>query len=86
MPPFYDDDNFALYEKIKKADYDFDADVWDSVSNEAKNIIRSLLVLDPEKRMRPDELLKHPWITGEKVAKPSNALANMREWTSRRKL
>lgn len=69
MPPFYDDDNFALYEKIKTAEYDFDAEVWESVSSGAKEIIKSLLLIDPTKRMRPDELLKHPWITGEQKSK-----------------
>ena len=27
-PPFYDEDNFELYEKIKKCDYNFNNPIW----------------------------------------------------------
>jgi len=64
-PPFFDEDNFALFEKIKKVDYNFDAPTWVNVSEEAKDIIRKLLVADPAKRLTPDEFLKHSWITGD---------------------
>ena len=53
-PPFFDEDNFALFEKIKKVDYNFDAPTWANVSDEAKNVIIRLLVAEPEKRMTPD--------------------------------
>ncbi|TVY18006.1 Serine/threonine-protein kinase ark1 [Lachnellula arida] len=33
------------------------------VGGEAGDLIRKLLVLDPEKRLSIDEVLKHPWIT-----------------------
>jgi calcium/calmodulin-dependent protein kinase I len=51
FPPFYDDDNFALFEKIKKCQYDFPSPSWDNISNEAKDIIKNLLVVDPAKRL-----------------------------------
>ena len=50
-PPFYDDDTFALFEKIKKCRYNFDAPSWASISNEAKDFISKILVADPEARM-----------------------------------
>ena len=49
-PPFYDDDNFILFEKIKKGQFEFPAPNWDHISVEAINIIKSLLVVDPTKR------------------------------------
>lgn len=51
FPPFYDDDNIALFEKIKKGQYEFPSPSWDHISNEAKEIIMNLLVVDPSKRM-----------------------------------
>jgi calcium/calmodulin-dependent protein kinase I len=81
FPPFYDDDNLVLFEKIKKGQYDFPSPSWDNISSDAKNIIKSLLVVNPEKRMTPDELLRHPWVLGEvSQTKDKNVLDKMREW------
>lgn len=65
FPPFYDQDNMVLFEKIKHGKYDFPSPVWDQISEEAKDIIRNLLVVDPSRRWNSDQLLRHPWILGE---------------------
>jgi serine/threonine protein kinase len=64
FPPFYDEDNMVLFEKIKRGQYEFPAPSWDNISSDAKSIIRALLVVDPNQRMTPDELLRHPWVLG----------------------
>lgn len=64
-PPFFDEDNFLLFEKIKKVQYNFDAPTWENVSDEAKDVINRLLVAEPDKRMTPDEFLDHPWCTSD---------------------
>merc|ERR1711934_93953 len=61
-PPFYEEDNFALFEKIKNCEYDFDVETWDSVSAEAKDFISRILVADPDKRLNCDEMMAHPWM------------------------
>lgn len=57
-PPFectsYDD----TYRRISKAIFS----VPDHVSEEAKDMIRKLLVVDPDRRLDLDRILKHPWI------------------------
>ena len=53
-PPFYHDDDFELFEIIEKGEYSFNAPVWKDISNEAKDLIASLLVVDPEKRITSD--------------------------------
>ena len=35
---------------------------WDTVTPEAKNLINQMLTVNPAKRIRSDEALKHPWI------------------------
>ena len=40
QPPFYDDDNFELFEKIKKCEYDITSPEWNAVSEEAKDFIK----------------------------------------------
>ncbi len=42
--------------------YEFPAPYWDDVSNSAKDLIRHLLVVNPEKRYTATEALNHPWI------------------------
>jgi len=39
MPPFYHEDNFELFEKIKKCEISFQASGWKNVSSEAKDFI-----------------------------------------------
>ena len=85
-PPFFDEDNYVLFEKIKKVQYNFDAPTWENVSEDAKDVIRNLLVADPEKRLTPDQFLNHPWITGKTANTENNTLEKMREWNSKRKL
>ena len=63
-PPFYDDDNFVLFEKIKSGKFDYPEASWGKISDDAKYIVNNLLVVDPKKRMTLDELLKHSWILG----------------------
>lgn len=38
-PPFYDEDNFQLFEQIKNCQYDFEDDTWQYVSEEAKHFV-----------------------------------------------
>ena len=50
-PPFFDKDNYGLFEKIKQCMYNFDATRWTQVSPEAKDFLSKLLVKDPETRL-----------------------------------
>lgn len=60
-PPFYDESEPRLFEKIRKGKFDFSDDVWGAVSPEAKDLIRRLLVVDPRSRLTIPEVLAHPW-------------------------
>ena len=55
-PPFYHEDNFELFEIIKKGEYDFGAPAWAEISDEAKDLVRKLLVVNPENRLNMDEI------------------------------
>ena len=65
-PPFHDDNHNSLFLKIAKGRYDFDDDVWEDVSAEAKDLIKKLLTVDPGKRLSSIGAIKHPWITGRR--------------------
>ena len=61
-PPFHDDNQKALFRKIKKGEFEFHEEYWGGVSDEAKNLITGLLQIDPNNRLTVDDMLKHPWV------------------------
>jgi len=64
FPPFYNEKLQLLFEQIMRADYDFPVDYWSEISDNAKDFIRRLLVVEPSKRMTSEQALEHPWLTG----------------------
>ena len=61
-PPFYEENQNTLFKKIKKGDYEFHPEYWGNVSADAKSLIKSLLTVNPEKRITAAEALKGGWI------------------------
>jgi calcium-dependent protein kinase len=60
-PPFYGDDNQEILEMVRKGQFDFDGEEWESVSSEAKDLIKKLITR-PERRNTAQEALQHKWI------------------------
>ena len=60
-PPFYDEDNFQLFEMIKNCQYDFEDDTWKYVSEQAKAFVSEILVKDPKTRLNLEGMKNHPW-------------------------
>jgi|ERR1712216_398424 len=63
FPPFYDENNAMLFQAIKAGQYDFPSPYWDEVSQEAKDFIAKLLVVNPGDRMSCADVASDPWIT-----------------------
>jgi len=61
-PPFEGDDDYAIMKSVKSGKYSLESQEWENTSNEAKDLIRKLLVVDPNKRISAEEAFKHPWI------------------------
>jgi len=61
-PPFIEKNLPALYKTIKRGTVKFDKPYWDNVSGLAKDCVRGLLTVDPEKRLNPVKLLEHDWL------------------------
>ena len=59
-PPFTADTQSHLFRKIKAAQYSLQSEGWESVSEEAKDLVRKLLELNPQVRFTPDQALSHP--------------------------
>ena len=61
IPPFDGDDLNQLFSRIKKGTFDFEHSVFQNVSDEAKDLIKKLILVDPSKRISAQNALKHPW-------------------------
>lgn len=60
--PFQGEDFDEIFTKIKIGKYHFDYEEFKHVSNEGKDLIAKLLVLNPERRYSACEALAHPWL------------------------
>tara|TARA_B100000795_G_C22504257_1_gene325178 strand:+ start:88 stop:417 length:330 start_codon:yes stop_codon:yes gene_type:complete len=47
---------------VAEAKYDFFENEWKNISDDAKDVIKRLLVADPANRMTMPQLLEHPWV------------------------
>jgi len=89
-PPFWNEDTKLLYEAIKRGEYNFPSPEWDSVSREVKQLIDSMLELDPTKRITAGSALRHPWVSNrDKVAQAvhrQETVDCIRKFNARRKM
>jgi len=85
--PFYDESETKMFQKILKCDFAFTPPWWDDISESAKDFVKKLIILRPEKRMTAAEALNHTWISGlaSKVELKSQQ-NKLKEFNSRRKM
>ncbi|XP_077213238.1 CDPK-related kinase 5-like [Tasmannia lanceolata] len=60
--PFWARTESGIFRAVLKADPSFDEPPWPSLSPEAKDFVKRLLIKDPRKRMTAAQALSHPWI------------------------
>ncbi|KAL4500362.1 hypothetical protein ABPG72_003313 [Tetrahymena utriculariae] len=71
--PFEEEYVQDLITKIKNSDYTFPK----NISENAQDLIKKCLQVDPEKRIKPTEALTHPWILNKQNnTQPLNEVAN----------
>ncbi|XP_037955655.1 myosin light chain kinase, smooth muscle-like [Teleopsis dalmanni] len=63
LSPFMGDSDVETFANITRADYDFDDEAFDCISQEAKDFIGSLLIHRKERRLTAKECLKSKWLT-----------------------
>lgn len=59
--PFFGKDNSATISKIVKGDYSLKGKDWDSISKDAKELVRNMLNPNPKKRYTASQCMDHPW-------------------------
>jgi len=88
-PPFIEQNQKTLFRKIRKGQYEFHPEYWAEVSNDAKDLIRNLLVVDPDKRYTSQNAIENKWINADASTLASldlgTNLAEMKKFNAKRK-
>lgn len=81
-PPFIEQNQRDLFRKIRKGQYKFHDEYWSQVSNEAKNLIRSLLTVSPAERKTAVQVIQSDkWMkTGDDVLATNDLGVNLAEF------
>ncbi|XP_067910807.1 serine/threonine-protein kinase Chk2 isoform X3 [Heterodontus francisci] len=74
-PPFSDQiKDMDLRDQIIKGHYRFIPEYWVNVSETAKDLVKQLLNVDPEKRFTTKDALNHPWMQDEDMKRKAKQL------------
>jgi len=87
FPPFYGEDDDEIYDKICDGSFEFPSPYWDGISDDAKDLIDHLLVLNSVKRYTCEQVLEHRWITeNTRTEGLASTIAELKKFNARRKL
>jgi len=76
FPPFYAEGEAELIARVRTGVFEFTSPYWDSISEDAKDLICSCLSLDPAERPTPAAALRHPWVRDGAAGTPTPAAAS----------
>lgn len=90
-PPFQarDDNRDELFRVIKRGKFKFHDEYWGEISDDAKDLIRSMLTVNPTERPSAQKLLRHKWMSAEARVLNQHDLqpsqVRLREFNAKRK-
>jgi len=61
-PPFFGETDAEVLTKVRAGNFSFNASDWKNISDDAKNLIRDLLQMHPDKRCTAAKAVEHKWI------------------------
>ncbi|KAF3434320.1 hypothetical protein FNV43_RR25423 [Rhamnella rubrinervis] len=88
-PPFIAQSNKQKQQMIMAGDFSFYEKTWKNISSSAKQLIKSLLTVDPQRRPSALELLDHPWVRGDSAKEDqmdAEIVSRLQSFNARRKL
>jgi len=85
FPPFYGNSDQQIFEKIMKANYDFPSPDWDEITDDAKEFIQAILVLEPSERPSAPDCLQAPWIQSQVPSKALPTKLKLEDYATKRK-
>ncbi|CAH1789051.1 unnamed protein product [Owenia fusiformis] len=87
LSPFMGDNPSETFVNVTKAQFDFEDEQFDELSQDAKDFIEKLLVKSTKERMKADDALGHPWLAQDTKTMKSNKLSTkkLKAFLARRK-
>merc|ERR1712032_1559821 len=90
-PPFYGETDADVLSKVRLGNFSFNAADWKNISEDAKNLIRMLLKMNPKDRYTAQQGLNHEWIMNKapeakNVSLEQGFVDNLRGFRSQNKL
>jgi len=79
--PFQSSERYELFQLIKQGKYTFPPHLWNGISEEAKDLIRCLLEIDPNTRITADQALAHPWVSPPTTTSTSSKTSSKTSFT-----
>merc|ERR1712224_1176957 len=76
-PPFFGETDAEVLAKVRLGNFCFNAADWKDISENVKNLIRSMLKMSPADRVTAEQALNHAWLASmESTAEDSPLLPN----------
>uniref|UniRef100_T1IN87 Protein kinase domain-containing protein n=1 Tax=Strigamia maritima TaxID=126957 RepID=T1IN87_STRMM len=79
-----------LYESICSGKINMNSKAWDAISDHARDLVRKMLVVDPDERITIEEALEHRWLRDRDRCAPKahlmETVEELRKFNARRKL
>lgn len=93
-PPFNGATENRIFEKIYKGEYSMEGIEWANISEEAKDLVKSMLTYDYNERPNASKCLEHPWLHNMIEAKEvrldlpigRRSLRNLKDFRAKNKL
>jgi len=90
-PPFFGDTDAEVLAKVRSGAYTFNNSDWKGISEDAKDLIRVMLKMNPSDRCTAEQALGHDWIKkqaprAQNVSLQSNFVDKLRGFRSQNKL
>ena len=91
IPPFNGQRDEEIYNKVRLGKFHFNQPVWNQRSEASKDLIRKMLIFNPEERATASACLSHAWIKKEALSTVDEglnmaALSNLKNFQSEHKL
>ncbi|XP_059652873.1 calcium and calcium/calmodulin-dependent serine/threonine-protein kinase-like [Cornus florida] len=88
-PPFIAQSNRQKQQMIIAGEFSFHEKTWKNISSSAKQLISSLLTVDPHRRPSAQDVLNHPWVIGDSAKEEQmdpEIVRRLQGFNARRKL
>ncbi|XP_077997458.1 myosin light chain kinase, smooth muscle-like [Glandiceps talaboti] len=85
LSPFMGDNDAETMGNVTQAEWDFEDESFDEISDASKEFIENLLVLDPHDRNQAKDCLEHDWLKKDVASSHKISKARIRRFLARRK-